>query len=347
MKKELLRFIASLVIRSSLLPILLSIADRWSIKRKTNLRLTFPFVKRRKHFGYQILVYHRVNDKRDPFFNGVPVRVFAKQMEMLCRYFNVLPMEELVERARKDDVPPNAIAITFDDGYLDNFENAFPILKQFCLPATIFLVTGVLDSQSHIWHDRVFDAFRRTNAGAIAIEGKEYSLRNLTEKRTVLDTLLRTLRMCNPRDRDELIQQLVTRLGVPEQRCVNGKKLSWKEIEEMSKDKITFGAHTVTHPILTRMPLAEAVVEIMTSKEAIEKAQRFPVRLFAYPNGGRNDFNESIKQVLREAGFLCAVTSLWGNNDVHTDPFELQRLGIWDLDPRMSALKLGWYKFFS
>ena len=123
--------------------------------------------------------------------------------------------------------------------------------------------------------------------------------------------------------------------------------LSWDEIRVMSWHNISFGAHTVTHPILTRMPLAEAAEEIITSKKTIEKQLQTPIKLFAYPNGSCDDFNDSIKKVLRDAGFLCAVTTIWGTNIVHTDPFELKRIGIWDLDPRISVMRLAWYKFLT
>ena len=346
-KDALLGWISRLVARAGLLPILLSIADRWGIKRKTDHRLALPFVARRKYSHFQILSYHRVNDEQNPFFGGVSVKVFARQMEMLCKYFSVLPLEELVERMEKNDVPPNAIAITFDDGYRDNYENGFPVLRQFGLPATIFLVTGAVDSKNGLWHDHVFDAFLRTNARSVSIGGKEFPLRTPSEKFTAVNVFRRYLRRYTFHDWADHIQKLTDKLAVPEQYCVGAEKLRWQEIEEMSKDHITFGAHTVSHPILTRMPLSEAIDEIIGSKEIIEKRLGLPVRLFAYPNGSRDDFNVAIKQVLKENGFVGAATTLWGTNDVHTDPFELRRMGIGDLDPRMSALKLGWYKFFS
>jgi len=288
-----------------------------------------------------------MNDEREPIFGGVPVPLFARQMETLDRYFNVLPLEELVERAAKSDVPPNAVAITFDDGYQDNYENAFPILKQFGLPATIFLATGAIDSNTPLWHDRVFDAFRRTNTESVSFAEEEYPLRTPSEKCTAVNAFRRYLRKYNFQDWADQIQQLTDKLGMPETGCLHAQKLSWREIEEMSIEKITFGAHTVTHPILTRMPLAKAIDEIVSSKETIERRLSSPVRLFAYPNGGPDDFNEPIKRALKDAGFLCGVTTLWGSNDTHTDPYELRRVQLWDLNPQISALKLGWYKFLS
>jgi peptidoglycan/xylan/chitin deacetylase (PgdA/CDA1 family) len=113
----------------------------------------------------------------------------------------------------------------------------------------------------------------------------------------------------------------------------------------MAGNGITFGAHTVTHPILTCLPLGEAIEEIQSSRASIETKLGIRVRLFAYPNGGRSDYNEAIKGVLREMGFLGALTNLRGANNVGSDPYELHRETIGDADPKVSALKLLWYKF--
>ena len=338
---SLLNYIFSFVF-SKIISVLISSTDKWGIKRTSNNSPAFPYIERKKNHKFQVILYHRVND--NPISGGIPVKVFERRMELLHRYFNVLPLEELVERLTRKDVPPNAVAITFDDGYQDNYENAFPILKQFGLPSTIFLTTGVLDNKNMLWHDLVFDVFGRTTARSIIIEGKEYPFSKIPEKRIALKTFLRNIRLYNPQERDKRIRQLAKDLQVEETRRTNNGMLSWKEIREMSRYNISFGAHTVTHPILSRMPLAEAVDEIVSSKETIEQKLGLPVRLFAYPNGSKEDFNIFIKQALKKAGFLCAVTTIRGANSVHADPFELRRVWFWDKDPQKFILRLGWSK---
>jgi peptidoglycan/xylan/chitin deacetylase (PgdA/CDA1 family) len=329
------------------LPILLSIADRWGIKRTSNNSPVFPYIEGKKHPKFQILIYHRVNDDNDPFFGGIPVKVFENQMEILYKYFNVYPLGELVERMINNDLPWNAIAITFDDGYKDNYDKAYPILKKYNLPATIFLTSGPIESKIPIWHDLVFDAFRRTNAKSIFLDGKDYPLHSVPEKIIVMNKVLQNLRKCNIQERDKLIQQIIFSLRVPEVTSVIEEMLSWQDIKEMFRNNITFGAHTVTHPILTQLSLTEAIDEIMTSKCMIEKRLGTTIKLFAYPNGGRSDFSEQIERAVQDAGFLCGVTTIWGNNDINTGLFELRRMQAWDFNPYMSALRLGWYKFTS
>jgi peptidoglycan/xylan/chitin deacetylase (PgdA/CDA1 family) len=347
-KEKVLSFFAWFVQVLSLPPLFISSVDKWTVRRGVDSKVSFPFIKRRKHSSFQILQYHRINDYKDQIFSGVPVKVFEKQMEGLSRHHSVYPLEELVERALRKDIPPRAVAITFDDGYRDSYDNAFPILKRFGFPTTIFLTTGAIESQVPLWHDRVFYAFGETDVPAISIGGRQYPLRTFEERDRAVFAFRRYLRDYDYGRWDNLIERLCTDLGVALAACHrNAQKLSWSQVEEMSKYRITFGAHTVTHPILTNLALPEAMGEVLASKKTIEDRLNAPVRLFAYPNGNRGDFNEPIKHALKEAGFLCAVTILWGSNDFQTDLFELRRVGMWDRNPMICAMKLGWQKFLS
>jgi len=340
MKETVSRWAGWVLERTGFLRALLRFTPYWSLRRREGT-LAFPFVERRVEQNFLILTYHQVNDDGDAFFEGVPTKTFARQMEVIQEYFNVLPLDELVERAAGNDVPPRGIAITFDDGYRDNYVNAFPVLKRHGMPATVFLVTGVLGNHSPIWHDRVFGIFRQTQCESAFLEGKQRPMRNIDEKRGVMNLVLARLRGLDPFERDSEIERLGQALGVPEPR--HNPKLTWDEVREMTASGIAFGAHTVTHPILTKIPLGQAVQEIVASKEALEREVKRPVTLFAYPNGRANDFSAPIKRAVREAGFLCAVTTLWGANDRRTDFFELRRIGLWGDDPHVSALRLGWY----
>jgi peptidoglycan/xylan/chitin deacetylase (PgdA/CDA1 family) len=153
--------------------------------------------------------------------------------------------------------------------------------------------------------------------------------------------------MRSPKDRDDVIQQIMAKLRLRGEPCSFAQKLSWPEILEMARDNISFGSHTVTHPILTRMPVVDAVREITDSKETIERHLKVPVKLFAYPNGSRTDFNGTIKDILKQIGFCCAVSTLWGANDRDTDAFELRRVRLWGVVSSMSVIRLAWYKVWT
>lgn len=304
-------------------------------------------MRRRTRAPFQILLYHRVNDSRDPLFDTVPVRGFDRQMALLRRHFHVLALDELVERRERGDVPPNAVAITFDDGYRDNFENAFPILRRHGLPATVFLTSATVGSKELLWHDRLLDAFRETRVASLHVDGETLPMLTPAQRRTAVYACLRTLRRLDPRRRDEEVAGLAAALEVAEPDEHRWSKLTWEEVREMAGGGISFGAHTVNHPILTRIPHDEAVREILDSRDAIARGLGRPVNLFAYPNGGRADFDEEVKRAVRDAGFRCAVTAIPGSNDAATDPFELRRDTMWDPVPHMAVMRLAWSKLTS
>lgn len=332
--------------RRGLLRVMLTLSDLWRLNRGIGGRLGSSLVTKRTHASFQVLCYHRVNDENDLFFSGVPVAVFATQMAILSRYFTVLPLEELVARAQVNAIPPRALAITFDDGYRDNYLHAFPVLQRLNLPATIFLTTGPMDNGTALWHDRAFEMFRRTNREQLSFRGEFYALQSIVQKRRALDGILRYLRTCAPETREETLRQVWSDL-VGNAEAKSHEMLYWQEVQEMKAGGITFGAHTVTHPILSHMPIQDAIQEIAASKQRIEEQVNSAVRLFAYPNGGENDFNDHVKTAVRELGFLGAVTTIGGVNDATSDPFALRRTGMWGYDPWVSVCRLGWQRLLA
>jgi peptidoglycan/xylan/chitin deacetylase (PgdA/CDA1 family) len=290
---------------------------------------------------YQILLYHQVTDERDPYFPGVPTETFRRQMRVLSRHFAVLPLGELAERGERSDLPPGALGITFDDGYRDNCTNAFPVLSELGLPATVFLSTGPLEGAGPLWHDRVFSAFRRTAARQLEWDGAAWPLQSVAERIRAMHRVLEGLRRSAAGERDRRIERLVDRLETGEPRSTNETMLSWEQVREMAEGGIDFGAHTVSHPILTAVAPADAEREIVESKATIERRTGRPVTAFAYPNGRPEDFDDAVRRIVRDAGFRLAVTTVGGVNDSGTDPFELRRVQAWESVPEVTALRLA------
>jgi peptidoglycan/xylan/chitin deacetylase (PgdA/CDA1 family) len=290
---------------------------------------------------FLVLTYHRVNDDGHPFFGGVPLGLFRRQMETVRRLFSVLPLEELVRRSREGTAPRNGLAVTFDDGYRDNFDNAFPVLRELGLPATIFLVPDAIDGDPLIWHDRVFDAFHRTGKGALDFEGRRLPLATLAEREASLRVVLSKLRSSKPEVRDALIEGVLVELGVkPDSRGF--PKLTWDQVRSMASGGISFGAHTLDHPILSRVSAEEARRQVGESKRRIESQLDREVTAFAYPNGSASDFDAGTEKIVEAEGFAFALTTVPGANDARTPPFRLHRVGMWGDDPSLSALRLAW-----
>lgn len=336
---------ASLLMRSGALRMVDWLVNRVEPRRDATGAPSFPFVRRRRARSLQILAYHQVNDEHDAFFPATPVAVFARQMEHLASRFTVLPLDVAVEAVRRDDLPDNAVAVTFDDGYKDNYLNAYPILSALKIPATIFLATDAIGSGRVLWHDRVFGAFRDTAVQRINGFGGSYSLGSRMEKLDALTKVLVFLHSVSEEERLRGIERLVERLEVADRRVSSDLMLSWAEVEAMRRDGIAFGAHTVSHPVLSTVDAERARREIFGAKAAIEDKLGTTVTAFAYPGGKREHFDRRARNLVEEAGYRYALTTLFGVNEAGQDVFELRRGGPWEEEISVFAAKLRWYRF--
>ena len=306
-----------------------------------------PLLRRRQSRSLQILVYHRVNNDHDLFFPATPINVFTEQMKYLADHCCVLSLEDALARTKRNDLPENAIVLTFDDGYRDNYLYAYPVLRELSLPATIFLATDAIGSGRVLWHDKVFSAFRETRMCVLKGIGgsrEEYSLSNLSEKLQAQDKIITFLRSLNDNERSFWIERLIEAL-VSDSRDLDPKlMLTWDDVKIMHQHGMSFGSHTVNHPILSRLTREKARREIYDSKQIIEHKLGSSVTTFAYPGGKKEDFNEETKKIVGEAGYTCGLTAIFGTNTIEQDSFELKRGTPWEEDLPRFATKLHWYK---
>jgi peptidoglycan/xylan/chitin deacetylase (PgdA/CDA1 family) len=296
--------------------------------------------------GFPILTYHRVNDENDPFFPAVSTALFAAQIAHIARHYRVLTVEELAERVRRDGAPGNALALTFDDGYRDNLTHAAPILAQHGLPSTIFLATGYIGTPEMPWFDRVALAFKLARRETVALPlpgGPPLPLETEGDRLHALEGALDWLKSLPEVERRSATERLVTDLRPRDLDRPKRVMLSWEEVDALRGLGFSVGAHTITHPILSRVTPERAREEIEGSKSAIERALGVPVRSFAYPNGGPQDYTDTTVRLVQQAGFACAVTTRWGLNGRATHPFELRRGGPWEEHLPTYALKLAYY----
>jgi peptidoglycan/xylan/chitin deacetylase (PgdA/CDA1 family) len=290
-----------------------------------------------------ILTFHRVNDDSDPFMPSLPTAVFAARMSHIARHYRVLTVEELAMRLQEGRVPRNALAITFDDGYRDNLTHAAPILKRLGLPATIFLVSGHIGTPHALWFDRVAMAFKTATVPRMELaDGRLLPLTTVGDRLAALDAALAYLKQLPDDGRSASVESLIVALH-PKTERPKRLMLSWDEVDTLRGLGFSIGAHTVTHPILSRLSPDRAWEEIQGSKAAIEKAVGESVRAFAYPNGGANDYNGTVTRLVQDAGFACALTTRRGLNDTDTPVLELRRGGPWEHHLPTFALKLAYY----
>jgi peptidoglycan/xylan/chitin deacetylase (PgdA/CDA1 family) len=298
------------------------------IANRSGLLNSYAFL-RRKLTGSQvgILLYHRVGPQNDNWsLKPLSPQSFEKQMEYFYRNYEILPLDRLVQYIQQGKpLREKAVVITFDDGYKDNYLYAYPILKKYHIPATIFLTTGHIGSSKLFWFDEVSYVIQLTPLNQLEFdELGSYPLRTETDKFHASHIIIKRLKKLPEERKRGLIKKLINtcRVDIP---ANLGKELflSWGEIGEMHNDGVAFGAHSVNHPILTNLPLEEAKREILRSKKDIEENLGQSVTAFSYPNG---NFNSEIVKFIKD-GFTCAVAS--GISKLITlkdNPYELDRI---------------------
>ncbi len=290
-----------------------------------------------------ILMYHRVCPDRDSWsLSPISPREFQKQMEYLGRTYELLSLDRLASFIhRGKTLPEKAVVITFDDGYKDNYLHAYPFLKKYHAPATIFLTTGHIGSDRLFWWDEVRYIVNNSTAAQLDLdELGSYSLNSDADRRRTTAMISGKLKRLPDERKNALIDKLtsICQVSIPPG-LGRDFVLSWDEVKEMSNDGISFGAHTVNHPILPNLPSEQARWEILQSKKDIEEKLGKEVSAFAYPNG---DSSAEVVKLVQESVFSCAVSvspnRLIGHED---NPYELSRISAHEDSSRMKVMTSG------
>jgi peptidoglycan/xylan/chitin deacetylase (PgdA/CDA1 family) len=281
-----------------------------------------------------ILMYHRVgpqNERWQP--PPVPPKDFEDQMQYLKKTHALLSLTDVACALRDHRPLPKKVAVvTFDDGYKSNYDYAFPILKQYRIPATIFLATGHIDTGTLFWWDKIRYALWHTYHHRLIVdELGVVTLRSLNEKRQKTIGIIEAVKKFPEHKKNSIIDHLITTADITIPPTLGHQVIvSWDDVREMQNHGIEFGAHTVTHPILTKVSLEQANYEITQSKKDIENALGTPVTTFSYPNGKQADFNTEILHMVQTSGYTCAVTTLPTTNASPDTLYILGRLIPWN-----------------
>lgn len=295
------------------------------------------WLRARRSGCFHVLMYHHVSDREEPYLPHVTRKVFSRQMRLVRSHYRVLEIDRLVEMVKTGaPIPERALALTFDDEYEDVYRNAFPVLREYQLPATVFITTGFVDTDRIPWTDELGFLFQETEKTGLELEREEgretFSWTDETSRRAEFGRLKALLKSIREKEREELCQTIRRQLAVSKKNP--SRILNRSEILEMSKAGIDFGAHTVHHPILTKIPPRLAREEIERSKKDLEQILGREVTGFCYPNGQADDFDGVIKGMVRHVGYEYACSTIDGVNDGTADPYALKR--TWTSEPSLS-----------
>lgn len=269
--------------------------------------------------GGVVLLYHRVALlDHDPHCLAIPPERFAQHLEVIVEHGVPMSLTEMVARAGAGELPPGAVAITFDDGYADNLLNAAPLLVAAGIPATMFLSTRAIVDQSEFWWDQI-----------------EQALITNTIDRSAFDEWCVRLRVMSSAEREESLAALAQRSGASRTPRPSHRPLTSAEVTTLaSQPGITVGAHTQNHPSLAGLPGDIQHQEIAESKRVLEQMLGTPVTSFAYPFGGQHDISGETRAAARVAGMTIACSTIGGRVRRATNPLSIPRVLVrnWTAD---------------
>jgi len=282
-----------------------------------------------------IITYHGIIDKQLKVSDWCFLEKdqFCKQIGYLKRAFNVLHLSKAIELMKNRQLKDSTAVITFDDGFQNNFDIAFPILKDSGIPATIFLTTKYIDTADTLWFCKFNHAFNRTSKKVLHWNGKQFDIDSAEKKAKNAINLqielksLPTLQMRH--EVKNIIAQLYNNHDHEVELDSPYRMLSIDAIRELKKSGlIEFGNHSHSHLILSKLSFKEKEKEIKKSILEFEKIVKTPCKLFAYPNGGANDFDNETIGILESFGIKAAVSMIPGPNLSTTPLMRLRRYGI-------------------
>jgi peptidoglycan/xylan/chitin deacetylase (PgdA/CDA1 family) len=301
-----------------------------------------------------ILVYHQICERKDdPWELAVHPNHFHSQLEYLKRNFEVLPMADLVDGVVSHKLR-KAVAVTFDDGFKDNYSNAAPLLDWTEVPATFYVATTAMQDGKVYWWDAlqhiVFDSHVLPQRLEIDIAGERVQFPFCLDNHILNPRLINQIHAWNfnlpiPNERVALYMMLWHRikpLGYAQQNAVidqirdwarcgevayrEGATMSVHEMQMLDQNPLfTIGAHSVHHALLSQRDPVEQAYEVTESKRQIEKWLGKPVNGFAYPYG---NYSEVTQKLLKESGFRYAVSTESKAVTEEDDPFALPRIQV-------------------
>jgi sugar transferase (PEP-CTERM/EpsH1 system associated) len=302
-----------------------------ALARAAVLSVVPTITRRLRPSTLTILTYHRVLPLHQASAYPLPGMVmprdsFEAQIARLARHYHVLPLPEALERLRAHTLPPRAVVVTFDDGYRDNYEHAWPILRRFGLTATFFVVTDILDRTERLWWDEANDAARRLRNGRF--EHLPRFVQDALAEGRGRDPAIAGLRLVealNRASRPERLQALdvlrvATGVGARDE---HGLMMSWAEAREMARSGMTFGTHSRTHAFLDELTHDEVRREIAGSPERIAEMLDAPAPWLAWPRGR---VMADSHELLRETGIQAAFSTEPGQNGPDADFAALRRI---------------------
>jgi len=278
----------------------------------------------------RVLTYHRVDHfgarpELSPALISATPAAFEAQMAYLAAHYRAVSLAELLDACERGTaLPPRSVLITFDDAYRDFAEHAWPTLKRYGLPVTLFVPTAFPGhSERAFWWDRLHQALNSDGAEDVETPLGRLPLQTSSQRAEALPRLCDQMKQLAHAQAMSRVDAICAKFGL---RTTQNGVLDWDDLRTLAREGVTLGAHTQTHPLMNRISVAEARAEAVGSLRDLEREVGPVARVLAYPGGA---FNPAVTETLRREGFALAFTTIRGINDLQiADRLRLRRINV-------------------
>lgn len=290
--------------------------------------------------GYVVFLLHGVvhnqhHQVRNYSRKHLVLDEFAQFLDDLMSVGSPVSMDQIVAAHEHGcSLPPHSFAVTFDDGFENNYKVAAPVLDDLNIPATFYVTTGFVGSSLRSWTDMIEDALEQ-QSGKVVLRGLAQVLDGIykgdSEKIALMDAIRIYVKGNQQIDPYEFAETAIQQIGKTEP-CFDAEldgKMGWEQVGELAQHPLfQIGGHSHTHRILSFLERDDLESEISTSLRLLESATGCKVRHYSYPEGLAHCYSNSVIEVLRQHGVICCPTAENGWNQVEDDLFRLKRIFV-------------------
>jgi len=330
LKEKCRRAVASGLYHTGLLSVVRHFESWYELSNVDGSR--YPRLRRSAGSKFGILCYHRVGTEGVPVFSRLEPRVFEAQMRYLKKHYRIVPLGQLCRELQDGRTVAQTVAVTFDDGYRDLYTHAFPVLQKYAIPATIYLIGKCMETGEAPWYDRIFVALESAPDPVLEVELsklRKFTFSGSATRAAAAWEIVCYLRSIPDIQRRQWCASFERRMHLSSAE-LEGRMLNWDHVRAMQGSGVSFGAHTMTHPSVSRLDPTALQEELVQSKERLEEGLQAPVEDFAYPFGKPSDCSLAAEDLLPRAGYRSAVTTTVGRNIAGMNPFRLRRIQMGD-----------------
>jgi len=286
-----------------------------------------------------ILLYHGVTNiksKGIENYSGkhILLREFESQMAFLQQHCRTLSMDEVVwHYEHKSAFVANSVAVTFDDGFKNNFTTAVPVLSAFGIPAAFYVSAGFIGTDKMFWVDALEDCFNRCKRSSITVPmgptSRKFSLRNRRSRILALETIKNYCKRVCDSEKDNTVDSVreATAVRPSVKSSGNYRKMDWQDLLQIKNNRLfTVGGHSLNHSILSALSPDAIKEEVSGSLALLERELKQKSKHYSYPEGQKDHFNKEVIDCLKNSGIICCSTAIDGVNTLKDDLFHLKRI---------------------